>query len=58
MAAPDHEAVHRFATAIYDSENTARMAEHPEDEVHYLRKARAIMHHMKVLGLEVRDVTQ
>ena len=44
---------HLFASAIFDSENTARLQEHPEEMNEYLRRARALRHHMKTLGIAV-----
>jgi len=42
-----------LASAIYDSENTARLQEHPEELEAYLTRSRALLHHMRVLGLSV-----
>ncbi len=42
---------HLLATAIFDSENTARLTEHPDELDYYLRRADALIVHMKTLGI-------
>lgn len=44
---------HPLASAIYDSENTARLQEHPEELDAYLARARDLRAHMKTLGLAI-----
>jgi hypothetical protein len=44
---------HQLATALYDSENSARLQEHPEELDAYLKRARQLQHHMRVLGIGV-----
>ena len=47
-----------LASAIYDSENTARLEEHPEELQYYLDKAIALLHHMRVLGITVKEISK
>ncbi len=50
-AAPAPDMRHLLATAIFDSENTARLTEHPDELDYYLRRADALIVHMKTLGI-------
>lgn len=44
---------HLLATALWDCENTARLQEHPEALAGCLNRARALIHHARVLGLTI-----